>query len=251
MTSTHQKTAVVTGASSGIGAATVRALTSSGWDVVAVARRRQMLESLAEETGARMFVCDVTVQADVDALVQFLGGAALDALVNNAGGAFGVDLVDSAVLEDWQHMYDVNVLGAVRMTKALLPFLRADGGGSVLYLTSTAGHAAYEGGAGYCAAKFAERSLANTLRLEEAENKVRVIEVAPGMVQTEEFSLNRLHGDRAAADRVYEGVEFPLTADDVAGVVAYSLNLPQHVNLDTVVVRPLAQAANHKLVRTQ
>ncbi|MBM7848781.1 SDR family oxidoreductase [Arthrobacter roseus] len=249
MTSTNIKTAVVTGASSGIGAATVRSLTSSGWDVVAVARRRQKLESLAAETGARVFACDVTSQEDVDALVQYLGDAPLDALVNNAGGAFGIDPVASAVLEDWQHMYDVNVLGAVRMTKALLPSLRADDGGSVLYLTSTAGHTAYEGGAGYCAAKFAERSLANTLRLEEAENNVRVIEVAPGMVQTEEFSLNRLGGDSEAAQRVYEGVQHPLRASDVADVVAYSLNLPHHINLDTVVVRPLAQPANHKLLR--
>ncbi len=229
----------------------MRALIASGWNVTAVARRSERLQELARDSGAQIFAADITNQDDVDSLVDFLGEQPVNALVNVAGGAFGADPVVAAHLEDWEHMFTVNVLGTVRMTKALLPKLREHGQGSVLLLTSTAGLAAYEGGGGYCAAKFAERSLANTLRLEEAEHNVRVIEIAPGLVQTEEFSVNRYKGDQHAADRVYEGVDQPLLADDVADVVAYALNVPHHVNLDTVVVRPLAQPANHKLIRKQ
>jgi NADP-dependent 3-hydroxy acid dehydrogenase YdfG len=244
------KRAVVTGASSGIGAATVRALRSSGWEVAAVARRQHLLQELARETGAVPFVADVTDSGDVTGLVdKVLAGGGVDALVNIAGGAFGVDSMLEGKSADWEKMYNVNVLGTLRMIQGFLPALRENGEGSVLLLTSTAGLVAYEGGGGYVAAKFAEHSMANTLRLEEAEHNVRVIEVAPGLVRTEEFSLNRLGGDQAAADEVYAGVEKPLLAEDVADVVAYSLNLPHHVNLDQIVIRPVAQAAAHKLIR--
>ena len=244
------KRAVVTGASSGIGAATVRALRESGWEVVAVARRADRLAALAEETGAVAMPGDVTDQASVDQLVaDVLAGGGIDALVNIAGGAFGVDSIAEGKFADWEKMYNVNVLGSLRMIQAFLPALRHNGEGSVVLLTSTAGIVAYEGGGGYVAAKFAQHSMAGTLRLEEAEHNVRVIDILPGLVQTEEFSLNRLGGDQAAADRVYTGVEKPLLAEDVANVVAYSLNLPHHVNLDQVVMRPVAQAAAHKLIR--
>lgn len=245
------KRAVVTGASSGIGAATVRALRGSGWEVTAVARRAHRLAGLARETGAVPITADVTDPEDVARVVdEVLAGGGVDALVNIAGGAFGVDSMLEGKFADWEKMYNVNVLGTLRMIQGFLPALRENGEGSVLLLTSTAGLVAYEGGGGYVAAKFAEHSMANTLRLEEAEHNVRVIEVAPGLVQTEEFSLNRLGGDRQAADKVYEGVAKPLTAEDVADVVAYSLNLPHHVNLDQIIIRPVAQAAAHKLIRS-
>lgn len=249
--SLKRKRVVVTGASSGIGAATVRSLADSGWDVTAVARREDRLLELAAETGATPIVADVTSPADVEGLAgRVLSDGGIDALVNNAGGAFGVDTVADGKFDDWEHMYNVNVLGTLRVTQAFLPALRESGQGSVLILTSTAGLTAYESGGGYVAAKHAERALANTLRLEEAENNVRVIEVAPGMVRTEEFSLNRLAGDEEAARKVYEGVEKPLTADDVADVMAFALNAPHHVNIDQLVIRPLAQPANHKVIRT-
>lgn len=245
------KRAVVTGASSGIGAAAVRALRNSGWDVVAVARRGDRLQALAEETGAQAVTADVTDGDSVARMAEeVLATGGVDAVINNAGGAWGVDSVATGKLGDWEAMYNVNVLGALRVTQAFLPALRSSGQGSVLMLTSTAALASYEGGGGYCAAKSAEQALAETLRLEEAENNVRVIEILPGMVKTDEFSLNRL-GDKEAAEKVYAGVEKPLTAEDVADVMAYSLNLPHHINLDKVVLRPLAQAANHKVIRRQ
>ncbi|MBO0907574.1 SDR family oxidoreductase [Arthrobacter sunyaminii] len=245
------KRAVVTGASSGIGAAAVRALRNSGWDVVAVARRGDRLQALAAETGAQAITADVTDGQSVARMAEeVLATGGVDAVINNAGGAWGVDSVATGKLGDWEAMYNVNVLGALRVTQAFLPALRASGQGSVLMLTSTAALASYEGGGGYCAAKSAEQALAETLRLEEAENNVRVIEILPGMVKTEEFSLNRL-GDKDAAEKVYAGVEKPLTAEDVANVMAYSLNLPHHINLDKVVLRPVAQAANHKVIRRQ
>ncbi|MCZ2403948.1 SDR family oxidoreductase [Paenarthrobacter sp. Z7-10] len=242
--------AVVTGASSGIGAATARRLRADGWDVVAVARRAERLQALARETGAVPFSADVTNDDDIAALVDFVAArGGLDTLVNIAGGARGADQVGAAEQEDWDWMYQVNVIGTMKMIRAFLPALRSSGEGTVLNLTSTAGFAAYEGGSGYNAAKFAQHALTAALRLEEAENNLRVIEVAPGMVHTEEFTLNRLGGNKAAAEKVYDGVEKPLTADDVARVVAYSLNLPHHINLDQIVIRPVAQAANHKLIR--
>lgn len=255
MTSTPespQHTAVVTGASTGIGEATARLLARRGWTVFAVARRAERLERLASETGVVPVPADITEDDDVARLLATVtetGGA--DTLVNIAGGARGIDRIADAKTEDWEWMYRVNVLGTMKITRAFLPMLRAHGEGTVLNLSSTAGLAGYEGGAGYNAAKFAEHGMTQALRLEEVGNNIRVIEVLPGLVHTEEFSLKRLGGDNAAADKVYAGVEKPLTGDDVADVVAYAVGLPHHVNLDEIVVRPVAQAANHKIVRKQ
>jgi NADP-dependent 3-hydroxy acid dehydrogenase YdfG len=246
---TQNKAAVVTGASTGIGEATVRALRAEGWTVFAVARRAERLAALEAGTGAVGIPADITEDDDVArllALVTEAGG--VDTLVNIAGGARGADFVGAANTEDWDWMYRVNVLGTMKVTRAFLPMLRAHGEGTVLNLTSTAGLAAYEGGAGYNAAKFAQHAMTGALRLEEAEHNVRVIEVAPGLVYTEEFALNRL-GDREAAEKVYQGVEKPLTAADVADVVRYAVSAPHHVNLDQIVMRPVAQAANYKLIR--
>lgn len=247
--SQHNKAALVTGASSGIGEATVRALRAEGWTVFAVARRADRLEALAAETGATAIPADITEDDDVSRLLDTVTAAGgIGTLVNIAGGARGADRLGDADTDDWEWMYRVNVLGTMKLTRAFLPMLRANGEGTVLNLTSTAAIAAYEGGAGYNAAKFAQRAMTNALRLEEVENNLRVIEVAPGLVQTEEFALNRL-GDAQAADKVYEGVEKPLTAGDVADVVRYAVSVPHHVNLDEIVIRPVAQAANHKLIR--
>lgn len=245
----QNKTAVVTGASTGIGEATVRALAGAGWRVFAVARRADRLEALAAQTGAVPFAADICIDDDVARLlgaVAEAGGA--DTLVNIAGGARGADTIANAKTEDWDWMLQVNVLGTMKITRAFLPMLRAHGEATVLNLTSTAGLTAYEGGGGYNAAKYAQHAMTGALRLEEAENNIRVIEVLPGLVRTEEFALNRL-GDEAAAAKVYAGVEKPLTADDVADVVKYAVSLPHHINLDEIVVRPVAQAATHKLIR--
>lgn len=245
----QNKAALVTGASSGIGEATVRALRAGGWTVFAVARRVDRLEALAAETGAVAIPADVSEDDDVSRLLaQVTEAGGVDTLINIAGGARGADTIGAANTEDWDWMYRVNVLGTMKLTRAFLPMLRAHGEGTVLNLTSTAAIAAYEGGGGYNAAKFAQHALTGALRLEEAEHNIRVIEVAPGLVHTEEFALNRL-GDRQAADKVYQGVEKPLTAEDVAEVVRYAVSAPHHVNLDQIVIRPVAQAANHKLIR--
>ncbi len=244
----------MTGASSGIGAATVRLLRSRGWDVVGVARRGDRLEALRAETGAHIFVADVTKQADVDALRDYLAALGpLHAVVNNAGGAFGLASVEHGDPEDWIRMFDVNVVGTKRVTSALLPLLRASWtpGTSVdiLVVTSIAGHVTYEGGGGYNAAKYAERAMTEILRLELAGEPIRVIEVAPGMVKTEEFSLVRFAGDQARADSVYENVPNPLYAEDVAAAIAHALELPFFVNIDLVTIKPVAQAAPHKVMR--
>jgi NADP-dependent 3-hydroxy acid dehydrogenase YdfG len=239
--------AVVTGASSGIGAATVRRLVREGFDVVAAARRADRLEALAAETGCRAAPLDVTDATAVEAFAAGLDSCRV--LVNNAGGALGVATIADAVDADWQRMYDVNVLGTLRMTRALLPKLVASGDGVVVNLTSTAALTAYEGGGGYVAAKHAQRALSETLRLELCGEPVRVTQVAPGMVHTEEFSLVRFGGDQARADAVYAGVPGPLSADDVADCIAWAATRPWNVNIDTIVVRPRAQAATHKLHR--
>ena len=245
----HSKAALVTGASTGIGEATVRTLRAEGWTVFAVARREDRLASLAAETGAVAVPADIAEDDDVSRLVEKVTAAGgIDTLINIAGGARGADRVAEASTADWEWMYRVNVLGTMKLTRAFLPMLRANGEGTVLNLTSTAAIAAYEGGGGYNAAKFAQHAMTGALRLEEAEHNVRVIEVAPGLVYTEEFALNRL-GDEAAAAKVYQGVDKPLTADDVADVVRYAVSAPHHVNLDQIVIRPVAQAANHKLIR--
>ncbi|UQN31355.1 SDR family oxidoreductase [Brachybacterium kimchii] len=244
-------TAVVTGASSGIGRASAVRLAADGWRVLAVARREDRLASLAEESGCETLAVDVTDDDSVAALVarvDELFDGRLNAVVNVAGGAFGQEPVAEADLDAWQRMYEVNVLGAARVTRELLPALHASGRGDVLVLSSTAAQGAYEGGAGYNAAKAGEHMLASALRLELNGAPIRVIEIAPGMVRTEEFSLVRL-GDTERAEKVYDGVEQPLTAEDCADVISYALNAPHHVNLDLVTVRPLAQAAQHKVAR--
>ena len=245
---------VVSGASSGIGAATVRLFRDHGWHVVGVARRAEKLEALAAETGADVFVADVTKQGDVDALRDFLADLGpVHALVNNAGGAFGLASVEESDADDWLRMYDVNVVGVKRVTSALLPLLRAgaaDGGSAdILTVTSIAGHVAYEGGGGYNAAKFAAHALTAVLRLELAGEPIRVLEVAPGMVKTDEFSLVRFAGDQAKADAVYDNVPNPLYAEDIAEAIVHAIELPFYVNLDLVTIKPVAQAAPHKVIR--
>jgi len=245
---------VVTGASSGIGQATARLFASRGWQVVGVARRADRLEALAAETGIQFFVADVTKQDDVAALRDFLSdGAPVNALVNNAGGAFGAASVEEADLADWQKMFDVNVLGLQRVTSALLPLLRAAardaGHADIMTVTSTAGFVPYEGGGGYNVAKFAAHAVVGVLRLELAGEPIRVLEIAPGMVKTDEFALNRFSGDASKVDAVYAGVEEPLVAEDIAEAIVHAIELPGHVNLDLITIRPVAQAAQHKLVR--
>ncbi|TMR90722.1 SDR family NAD(P)-dependent oxidoreductase [Nonomuraea basaltis] len=243
-----RRTAVVTGASSGIGEATARRLAAEGYEVVAGARRRDRLDKLAaEQPLIRPVTLDVTSQESVDALAAALERC--DVLVNNAGGALGLESVADGRLDDWQRMYDVNVLGSLRMTQALVPKLIESGDGVLVMLTSTAGLVSYEGGGGYVAAKHAQTSMAETLRLELVGQPVRVVEIAPGMVRSEGFAVNRFRGDEAAAARVYEGVPGPLTSDDVADAIAWCVTRPAHVNIDRMVIRPRAQAAQHRVHR--
>lgn len=250
---TPNRRALVTGASSGIGAATVRRLRADGWDVVAAARRADRLAALAAETGCEVHTVDLTDDDAVAALAAHLAGTGgLDAVVNNAGGALGLDRVEDADVDGWRRMYEINVLGTLRVTKAVLPLLReaaaAKGVADVVNVTSTAAQGAYEGGAGYTGAKHAEHMLSQTLRWEIAGEPVRVIEVAPGAVATEEFSLVRFGGDAEKAAAVYAGYT-PLVADDVADTIAWTLSRPDHVNIDLVTIRPRAQAHNSKIVR--
>jgi NADP-dependent 3-hydroxy acid dehydrogenase YdfG len=242
-------TAVVTGASSGIGAATARRLAAEGYRVIAAARRRDRLDELAESTpGIVPVTLDVTDPDSIAALAASVGDE-VAVLVNNAGGAIGTEPIEHADPADWQAMYETNVLGVLRVTQALLPALEHGAGGHVVVTGSIAGHLVYEGGAGYTAAKHAATALVETLRLELNGRPVRVTEIAPGMVHTEEFSLVRYRGDQEAADRVYAGVPDPLTAEDVADCIAFAVTRPAHVNIDLLVVKPLAQAAPHKVVR--
>jgi NADP-dependent 3-hydroxy acid dehydrogenase YdfG len=242
-------TAVVTGASSGIGAATARRLVRDGFDVVAGARRTDRLAALHDELGdaLRPVELDVTSAGSVAALASAVPAATV--LVNNAGGAFGMDPVAVADPDDWRAMYEVNVIGALRVTQALLPALVASGRGHIVVMGSTAGRIVYEGGGGYTAAKHGAAALAETLRLELSGQPVRVTEIAPGMVRTDEFSVKRFGGDEERAAAVYAGVAEPLTADDIADCVAWCVTRPPHVDVDLLVVKPLAQAAQHKVDR--
>jgi NADP-dependent 3-hydroxy acid dehydrogenase YdfG len=241
-------TAVVTGASSGIGAATARSLASAGYHVFCAARRRDRIEALAAEIGGTAVECDVTDQAQVAALAAAVGGT-LDLLLNNAGGALGTDAVADGDPDDWRRMYEVNVIGTLLVTKALLPALVASGAGTVVNLGSIAGHTPYVGGGGYVAAKHGVAAMTETLRLELNGQPVRVTEIAPGMVRTDEFSVNRFGGDTDKADSVYAGVREPLVAEDIADAITWVATRPQHVNVDLMVLKPLAQAAPWKVHR--
>jgi NADP-dependent 3-hydroxy acid dehydrogenase YdfG len=246
------RVAVVTGASSGIGAATAVRLAGAGYHVVAAARRADRVEALAarirDDGGqAEARQLDVTNQAGVEALAAELDRC--DVLVSNAGGASGGDQIAAGRTEDWRAMYEVNVLGTLNVTQALLPKLIASGDGTVVIMSSTAGFVTYEGGGGYVAAKHGEHALAATLRLELCGQPVRVIEIAPGMVKTAEFAINRFRGDEEKAAAVYAGVAEPLTDEDIADAVTWSVTRPSHVNVDLMVLRPRAQAAQHKVHR--
>ncbi|MFD9025560.1 SDR family NAD(P)-dependent oxidoreductase [Streptomyces parvulus] len=250
--SAASRIAVVTGASSGIGAATARQLAAAGYRVVLTARRKDRIEALAEEIEAAghqatAYPLDVTDREAVDEFATAF--KTIGVLVNNAGGALGADPVASGDPEDWRRMYETNVLGTLNLTQALLPKLEASGDGTVVVVSSTAGFATYEGGAGYVAAKHAEHVLAETLRLEIVGRPVRVVEIAPGLVKTDEFALTRFAGDEDRAAKVYEGVAAPLTADDVAETITWAVTRPAHVNIDLLVVRPRAQASNTKVHR--
>lgn len=247
-----QPTAVITGASSGIGAATGVKLAEAGYRVILAARRADRIEALAEQIRqgggqAEGRTLDVTDRAAVDALASSLDRC--DVLISNAGGAVGTETVEESAPADWLAMYEVNVLGTLHMTQALLPRLVASGDGTIVVLSSTAGFVAYEGGGGYVAAKHAEHAIAATLRLELSGQPVRVVEIAPGMVQTDEFALNRYRGDAAKAAAVYAGVAEPLTDTDIADAITWTVTRPSHVNIDLMVMRPRAQAAQHKVHR--
>ncbi|MGZ0148808.1 SDR family NAD(P)-dependent oxidoreductase [Kribbella sp. WER1] len=246
---TTRPLAVVTGASSGIGAASARYLAREGFEVICAARRLDRIEALAKEIDGRAVQCDVTSAADVAKLTEAVGGE-LQVLVNNAGGAFGLEPVADADLDAWRRMYEVNVIAVAAVTKSLLPALIA-GHGTIIVMGSTAGQVAYEGGGGYVAAKHGAKAVVDTLRLELYDQPVRVTEIAPGMVQSEGFALTRFGGDQSKADAVYAGVREPLTSDDVADIVAWIATRPAHVNIDRITVRPRAQAAQHKVHREQ
>jgi NADP-dependent 3-hydroxy acid dehydrogenase YdfG len=244
------KVAVVTGASSGIGAETVKALAADGFSVIATARRKDRLEALATSIpGIEIFPADLTLQADVDALAKFCADKQVQLLVNCAGGAFDSATVLDGDPEIWKKTYDINVIATLRVTKAITPIMQKSGKGHIVIISSTAGHRAYENGGSYVAAKFAETSVAHTLRLELNGQPIRITEIAPGMVKTDEFAVNRFAGDTSKAAKVYEGVDAPLTAEDVAESIRWSVSLPDHFNVDSMVIRPLAQAANHKVHR--
>jgi hypothetical protein len=233
--------AVVTGASSGIGAATAAALAREGYRVVLGARRVERLREAAGETGLALRL-DVTDRQSVDAFVaeteERFGH--IDVLVNNAGGALGLNPVAEAKDDEWEGMWKTNVLGLMWMTRACLPLLRKAAHGHIVNIGSIAGFETYKGGAGYTAAKHAVRAITKTLRLELNGEPIRVTEIAPGLVETE-FSLVRFHGDTKAAAVPYEGIE-PLTAEDIADCVMFAVTRPPHVDIDEIVVRPVAQA---------
>ncbi|MFR9806580.1 SDR family NAD(P)-dependent oxidoreductase [Pseudonocardia sp. RS010] len=232
-------TAVVTGASSGIGAATARALAGAGFHVVLGARRVDRLEAVAEDIDGTALRLDVTDKESAAAFVEAVPECRL--LVNNAGGAKGLEPVEKADEEDWRWMFEANVIGTLRLTQGLLPKLRESGDGHIITVTSIAALAPYDNGAGYTGAKHAQAMLHRTLRGELLGEPIRLTEICPGMVETE-FSLVRFGGDQEKADNVYRGLQ-PLTAEDVADVIAFAATRPSHVNLDQITLMPRAQAS--------
>ncbi len=242
-----QRVAVVTGASAGIGEATAKTLAAQGFHVVCVARRAGRVETLAREIGGTAVVADVTDDAAVADLARQLDR--VDVLVNNAGGARGLAPVADADLDHWRWMWETNVLGTLRVTRALLPLLIASGDGLIVTVTSVAALETYDGGSGYTSAKHAQGVLHRTLRGELLGKPVRLTEIAPGMVKTD-FSLRRFEGDSARADAVYAGLT-PLVAEDVAEVIGFVASRPSHVDLDLVVIRPRDQVSGGRLNRRQ
>ena len=240
-----RRIAVVTGASAGIGEATARTLAAQGFHVVCVARREEPIKKLAAEIGGTAFVADVTDEDAVAALTDSLDR--VDVLVNNAGGARGLEPVLEADIDHWRWMWEANVLGTLRMTQALLPKLIDSGDGLIVTVTSIAAMETYDNGSGYTSAKHAQGALHRTLRGELLGKPVRLTEIAPGMVQTD-FSLRRFEGDQDRADAVYKGVT-PLVAEDVAEVIGFVASRPSHVNLDTIVIRPRDQASASRFNR--
>jgi NADP-dependent 3-hydroxy acid dehydrogenase YdfG len=234
-----KRVAVVTGASAGIGEATARTLAAQGFHVVCVARRADRITELANEIDGSAVVADVT---DDDAVAALAAGLdRVDVLVNNAGGAKGLETVADADLEHWRWMWETNVLGTLRVTRALLPKLIDSGDGLIVTVTSIAAIETYDNGSGYTSAKHAQGALHRTLRGELLGKPVRLTEIAPGMVKTD-FSLRRFEGDQERAEKVYEGVT-PLVAEDVAEVIGFVASRPSHVDLDTIVIRPRDQAS--------
>lgn len=245
MSDEAHKIAVVTGASSGIGAATARHLAADGYRVVLAARRLDRLESLAAEIDGVAVKCDITQQADVDKLAaQF---PVIDVLVNNAGGAHGKTTVLESDEAQWRTMWETNVLGTMRVCRALVPALIASGNGLIVTITSVAAFETYEGGSGYTSAKHAESALAVTLRKELLGEPVRLTEIQPGLVETE-FSLVRFGGDKAAADAVYQGMT-PLQAEDIARTISFVVAQPPHMNVDTILIRARDQYDNDHVLR--
>jgi len=245
-----ERVAIITGASSGIGAATAIALANEGIRVIAVARRADRLEALSKQSNLiESFICDVTQQSDVNRLAAHCKQLAVEILINCAGGAFDAATILDGDPDIWEKTYEINVIATLRVTKAITPIMQSMGKGHIVIVSSTAGHRAYENGGSYVAAKFAETSMAHTLRLELNGQPIRITEIAPGMVKTDEFALNRFDGDADKAAKVYEGVDKPLTAEDVAESIRWSVMLPEHFNVDSMVIRPIAQAANHKVAR--
>jgi NADP-dependent 3-hydroxy acid dehydrogenase YdfG len=234
----RRRTALVTGASSGIGAAAVRALAGAGLETIAAARRLERCEELAREVGGRALRLDVADTASVGELAEAVGE--VDVIVHSAGGALGLEPVGEADEEHWRQMWESNVAGVMRVTKALLPALRGGIDPQVVIVGSVAGVEVYEGGGGYTAAKHATHALAKTLRLELLDDSIRITEIAPGMVETE-FSLVRFGGDEQRADAVYQGLE-PLSAEDVAEAIAFCVTRPAHVDIDYLGIMPTAQA---------
>ncbi|AFJ37532.1 SDR family NAD(P)-dependent oxidoreductase [Mycobacterium sp. MOTT36Y] len=244
-TGRNERVAVITGASSGIGAATARTLAAQGFHIVAVARRADRIHNLAEEIGGTAIVADVTDDASVDALASKL--SRVDVLVNNAGGARGLEPVADADLDHWRWMWETNVIGTLRVTRALLPKLIESGDGLIVTVTSVAALEVYDGGAGYTAAKHGQGALHRTLRGELLGKPVRLTEIAPGAVETE-FSLVRFDGDQQRADAVYTGIT-PLVAADVAEVIGFVASRPAHVDLDLIVMKPRDQASASRFNR--
>ena len=234
-----RRTVVITGASSGIGAASARHLDAAGFDLVLGARRMDRLAEVAEPIGARYHELDVCDNASVNAFCTFVGPC--DVLINNAGGALGLDRVEAADEDGWRWMFEANVLGMVRMVKGLLPALRASADAHIVTMGSVAGVEAYAGGAGYNVAKYGAHAVNDVLRLELLSERIRVTEIAPGAVRTE-FSLVRFEGDVEKSEKPYAGIT-PLTADDVAEVVAFAVTRPANVNLDYIAMKPRQQAS--------